>query len=153
MVDDRQDIQIEGRKDLACLHKPRICPESVEVPDVEAIFFGVETAARYFEKQEENTTTGNEDAKIDEDSELGGHSTPVDNDGELAADDCESRLAHDEEASRIPIATMKFEIQGIGPIDPSEYLEELAVSTKAMEDEGHFATRKKFPKWLEYALV
>ncbi|KAL2608697.1 hypothetical protein R1flu_027270 [Riccia fluitans] len=28
-------------------------PECVEVPDIEAIFFGVESAARYFEKQEE----------------------------------------------------------------------------------------------------
>ncbi|KAL2629692.1 hypothetical protein R1flu_014378 [Riccia fluitans] len=190
-------------------------PESVEVPDMEAIFFGVKTATRYFENQEEKMTTGNQDAKIDEDRELGGHSRPADDDGELAADDCESTPAHDEEASTIPVveldkavnngadletlchalleagfavvpddeqyndnpgpsiqraenrpptdessestiaATIKFEIQqatnklatrqGIGPIDPSEYLEELALSRKATEDQGHFVNRKRFP--------
>ncbi|KAL2622069.1 hypothetical protein R1flu_002274 [Riccia fluitans] len=36
-------------------------PKFVEVPNVEAIFFGVESAARYFKKQEENTTRANED--------------------------------------------------------------------------------------------
>ncbi|KAL2622157.1 hypothetical protein R1flu_002362 [Riccia fluitans] len=77
--------------------------ESVEVPNMEAIFFGVETAARYFENQEEKTTTGNQDVKIDEERELAAHSRPADDDGQLAADDCESRSAHDEKASTIPV--------------------------------------------------
>ncbi|KAL2621187.1 hypothetical protein R1flu_001392 [Riccia fluitans] len=83
-------------------------PESVQfkVPDVEPIFFGVETAARYFKNQEEKTTTGNQDAKIDKDRELAGHSRPADDDRELAANDCESRPAHDEEASTILVVEL-----------------------------------------------
>ncbi|KAL2651917.1 hypothetical protein R1flu_020045 [Riccia fluitans] len=47
---------------------------------------------------------------------LGGHSRPADDDGEFAADDCESRPAHDEEESRIPVG-MKTTVKAKNPMD------------------------------------
>ncbi|KAL2643196.1 hypothetical protein R1flu_010783 [Riccia fluitans] len=38
--------------------------------------------------------------------ELAGHSRPTDDDGQLAADDCESSPAHDEEALTIPVVEL-----------------------------------------------
>ncbi|KAL2630824.1 hypothetical protein R1flu_015510 [Riccia fluitans] len=64
-----------------------ICLKSlhfVEVPDVETIFFGVETPTRYFEIQEGKTTAQDEDAR----------------------QDCQSGLADDEEASTILIVEL-----------------------------------------------
>ncbi|KAL2633442.1 hypothetical protein R1flu_004921 [Riccia fluitans] len=72
-------------------------PHSIEVPNVEAIFFGVETPARYLETEEDKTSAGDEDAKIHEDRELARLSRPGDEDRELAGQDRESRPAHDEE--------------------------------------------------------
>ncbi|KAL2644058.1 hypothetical protein R1flu_011645 [Riccia fluitans] len=69
-------------------------PESVEVPDMEAIFLGVETTARYFETQEQKTSAGDQDANIDEDQD-------DDDDEELTENDFQSRLAHDQQASTI----------------------------------------------------
>ncbi|KAL2612425.1 hypothetical protein R1flu_024117 [Riccia fluitans] len=57
-------------------------PEFVEVPDVEAMFFGVETTTRYFETQEQKTSAGDQDANIDEDQD-------ADDDGELTENDCQ----------------------------------------------------------------
>ncbi|KAL2633809.1 hypothetical protein R1flu_005288 [Riccia fluitans] len=65
-------------------------PHSVEVPDVETIFFGVETPARYFETKEDKTTAEDDDVNVDEESELAGQSRPVD----------------DEDASTIPLVEL-----------------------------------------------
>ncbi|KAL2644748.1 hypothetical protein R1flu_012335 [Riccia fluitans] len=70
--------------------------QDVEVPDVEAIFFGVETTARYFKTQEQKTSAGDQDANIDEDQD-------ADDDGELTRNDCQSRPGHDQQASTIPV--------------------------------------------------
>ncbi|KAL2623861.1 hypothetical protein R1flu_008106 [Riccia fluitans] len=71
-------------------------PESVEVLDMEAMFFGVETTARYFETQEQKTSARDQDANIDEDED-------ADDDGELTGNDFQSRPAHDQQASTIPV--------------------------------------------------
>ncbi|KAL2609818.1 hypothetical protein R1flu_028391 [Riccia fluitans] len=65
-------------------------PDSVEVADVETIFFGLETPARYFETKEKKTTTESDDANVHEESELPEQSTAGD----------------DEDASRIPLVEL-----------------------------------------------
>ncbi|KAL2630065.1 hypothetical protein R1flu_014751 [Riccia fluitans] len=90
------------RNQMKVAKKPRRVPEKTFDA---SLTIGMSTI-RYFEKQEEKTTTGNQVAKIDEERELAGHSRPADDDGQLAADDCESRPAHDEEASTIPVVEL-----------------------------------------------
>ncbi|KAL2610822.1 hypothetical protein R1flu_022514 [Riccia fluitans] len=65
-------------------------PDSVEVPDVETIFFGVETPARYFETQEKKTTAEDDNVNVHEESELPGQSRPMD----------------DKDASTIPLVEL-----------------------------------------------
>ncbi|KAL2613580.1 hypothetical protein R1flu_025272 [Riccia fluitans] len=45
-------------------------PDSVEVADVETIFFGLETPARYFETKEKKTTAESDGPNVDDESEL-----------------------------------------------------------------------------------
>ncbi|KAL2629868.1 hypothetical protein R1flu_014554 [Riccia fluitans] len=65
-------------------------PDTVEVPDVETIFFGVETPARYFETQEGKTIAKDDDANVHKDNELAR----------------QSRSADDEDASTIPVVEL-----------------------------------------------
>ncbi|KAL2632775.1 hypothetical protein R1flu_004254 [Riccia fluitans] len=76
-------------------------PDVVKVANIETIFFGVETHARYFETQEGKTTAQDEDANVHEDGELPGQdrqSRPGDENGELPRQDRQSRPADDEKA-------------------------------------------------------
>ncbi|KAL2651039.1 hypothetical protein R1flu_019167 [Riccia fluitans] len=83
-------------------------PESVEVPDIETMFFGVETTARYFKTQEQKTSAGDQDADEDQDA---------DKDGKLTGNDCQSRPAHDQQASRTPIVELDEAVKQENPMD------------------------------------
>ncbi|KAL2643883.1 hypothetical protein R1flu_011470 [Riccia fluitans] len=65
-------------------------PDSVEVADVETIFFGLETPARSFETEEKKTTAESDGPNVDDESELPGQSSAGD----------------DEETSTIPLVEL-----------------------------------------------
>ncbi|KAL2644354.1 hypothetical protein R1flu_011941 [Riccia fluitans] len=89
-------------------------PESVEVPDVEAMFFGVETTTRYFETQEQKMSAGDQDADEDQDAK---EDQDVDENGELTGNDCQSRPAHDQQASRTPVIELDEAVKQENPMD------------------------------------
>ncbi|KAL2649604.1 hypothetical protein R1flu_017732 [Riccia fluitans] len=95
MVDDCQDIEIEGRKKFGVPAQTQNLSkyQTWKRSSLELKLLQDTSKARG------NTTTGNED-----------------DDGELAADDCESRPAQDEEASRIPVG-MKTTVKAKNTMD------------------------------------
>ncbi|KAL2611554.1 hypothetical protein R1flu_023246 [Riccia fluitans] len=100
-------------------------PEFVEVPNVEAIFFGVEIVVRYFKWQDENTIPRNEDAKIETQTQktsVGRGSDAdddhdADKDGELTRNDPQSRPGHDQQASKMPIVELDEGVKQENPMD------------------------------------
>ncbi|KAL2611589.1 hypothetical protein R1flu_023281 [Riccia fluitans] len=77
-------------------------PESVEVPDMEAMFFGVETTARYFKIEEQKTSVG-QGSDTDEDQD-------AEKDGELTG-------THDEQASRTIVVELDKGMKEENPMD------------------------------------
>ncbi|KAL2629371.1 hypothetical protein R1flu_014057 [Riccia fluitans] len=81
-------------------------PQSVEVADIETIFFGLETPARYFETEEKKTAAETDGPNVDDETELQNKTSAEsdDDDNQLPG---QSTASDDEDRSRIPVVELQ----------------------------------------------